>query len=235
MAGGHLARVLRVRVHLPRIAGRLRVHVHGAADGSHPIRTEFNPGGTGENFDAGSFNLGLTWAKNLIDRFAFGVNAKYIHLGLEDENADGFALDFGTLYYTDYKTIRIGMAIQSLGPSLTFIDETFPMPTMFKVGAAMDAYQGEDHNLLLAFQFDHPADNAERASIGGEYTLKAFQPNVTLQLRGGYRYNRDEEGLATGFGVEFPTGSGSWIRIDYAFSAMDFLDDVHKFSAELRF
>lgn len=200
-----------------------------------PVRTEFNPGGTGENFDAGSFNLGLTWAKNLIDRFAFGLNAKFVHLGLEEENADGFVIDLGTLYFTDYKTIRIGMAIQSLGPALTFIDEEFPMPTMFKVGAAMDAYQSEDHNVLIAFEFDHPSDNAERASFGTEYSLKAFQPNVLLQVRGGYRYNRDEENLAAGFGVEFPTGSASWIRVDYAFSAMDFLDDVHKFSAELRF
>lgn len=200
-----------------------------------PIRTEFSPGGTGENFDAGDFNLGVTWAKNLIDRFAFGVSVKYMHLGLENENADGFIVDFGTLYFTDYKTIRIGMAIQSLGPSLKFAEQDFPMPTMFKVGAAMDAYQSEDHNVLVAFEFDHPADNAERASLGGEYSLKAFQPNVLLQLRAGYRYNRDEENLATGFGVEFPTGSGSWIRVDYAFSAMDFLDDVHKFSAELRF
>jgi hypothetical protein len=200
-----------------------------------PRRTEYRPEGTGENFDAGSFNLGLTWAKNLIDRFAFGLTAKYLHLGLDDENADGFVVDFGTLYYTDFRTIRIGMAIQSLGPSIKFIDDSFPMPTMFRVGAAMDAYQSDHHNLLIAFEFDHPADNAERASLGGEYSLKALEPNAKLQLRGGYRFNRDEENLAAGFGVEFPTGSASWMRVDYGFSAMDFLDDTHKFSAELRF
>ena len=199
------------------------------------VRTEYSPEGTGENFDAGSFNLAATWAKNLIDRFAFGITTKYIHMGLENANADGFVVDFGTLYYTDYRTIRIGMNIQSLGPSMTFIDESFPMPTMFKVGTAMDVYQGENHNLLAAFQFDHPADNAERASLGTEYTLKAFQPNVTLQLRGGYRFNRDEERGTAGFGLEFPTGSASSMRVDYAWSQMNFLDDTHKFSAELRF
>lgn len=200
-----------------------------------PVRTEYSPQGTGENFDAGSFNLAVTWAKNLIDRFSFGLTTKYVHMGLEKENADGFVVDLGTLYYTDYRTIRIGMNIQSLGPSMKFIDDTFPMPTMFKVGTAMDVYQGENHNLLCAFQFDHPSDNAERASAGAEYTLKAFQPNVTLQLRGGYRFNRDEERGTAGFGVEFPTGSASRMRVDYAFSQMDILDDTHKFSAELRF
>lgn len=200
-----------------------------------PVRTEYSPQGTGENFDAGSFNLAATWAKNLIDRFAFGLTTKYIHMGLEDANADGFVVDFGTLYYTDFRTIRIGMNIQSLGPSMTFLDESFPMPTMFKVGTAMDVYQGKSHNLLAAFQFDHPADNAERASAGAEYTLKAFEPNVRLQLRGGYRFNRDEERATSGFGVEFPTGSASWMRVDYAWSQMNFLDDTHKFSAELRF
>jgi hypothetical protein len=58
---------------------------------------------------------------------------------------------------------------------------------------------------------------------------------VLLQVRGGYRYNRDEENLAAGFGVRFPTGATSSIRVDYAFSAMDYLNDVHKFSAELQF
>ena len=62
--------------------------------------------------------------------------------------------------------------------------------------------------MLAAFEFDHPADNAERASVGGEYTLKAFEPNVKLQMRAGYRFNRDEERGTAGFGVEFPTGSG---------------------------
>jgi hypothetical protein len=71
--------------------------------------------------------------------------------------------------------------------------------------------------------------------LGGEYTLKTFEPNVSLQIRGGYRYNRDEENLTGGFGVDFPTGSASRMRIDYAYSAMDYLADVHKFSAELRF
>lgn len=200
-----------------------------------PIRTEYSPQGTGENFDAGSFNLSATWAKNLIDRFSFGVSAKYVHLGLEDENADGFVVDFGTLYFTDYKTIRIGMAIQNLGPSISFIDESFPMPTMFKVGSAMEMYASDDHNVLLAVQFDHPADNAERASVGTEYTLKTFEPNVSLQLRTGYRFNRDEERGTAGFGVEFPTGSASRMRIDYAWSQMNFFDDTHKFSVELRF
>jgi hypothetical protein len=199
------------------------------------FRDAFNPNGTGENFDAGSFNLAVTWARNLIDRFAFGLTGKYVHEGLENESADGFVLDFGTIYFTDFRTIRIGMAIQSLGPSLTFIDQSYPMPTMFKVGTAMDVYQSDDHNVLAAFQFDHPADNAERANFGAEYTLKTFQPNVTLQVRGGYRYNRDEEGLASGFGVEFPTGSASWMRVDYAYSDMKFLNATHKFSAELRF
>jgi hypothetical protein len=199
------------------------------------VRTEYAPEGTGENFDAGSFNLAGTWAKNLIDRFAFGLTAKYVHMGLEDANADGFVVDFGTLYFTDYRTIRIGMNIQSLGPSMTFIDESFPMPTMFKVGSAMDLYQSDDHNLLVSFQFDHPSDNAERAGVGGEYTLKTFEPNVSLQIRGGYRFNRDEERGASGFGLEFPTGSASRMRVDYAWSQMNFLDDTHKFSAELRF
>jgi len=199
------------------------------------VRTEYSPEGTGANFDAGDFNLAVSWARNLIDPFSFGVTAKYLHLGLEDASADGFVVDFGTLYFTDFKTIRIGMAIQNLGPSMTFLEDAFPMPTMFRVGTAMDAYQSDDHNLLLAFEFDHPADNAERASLGTEYTLKSFEPNVTLQVRGGYRYNRDEENLTAGFGVDFPTGAGSRMRVDYAFSAMDYLADVHKFSAELRF
>ncbi len=72
-------------------------------------------------------------------------------------------------------------------------------------------------------------------SFGGEYSLDAFKPNVGIQLRSGYRFNRDEEGLAAGFGIDFPTGSTSRIRVDYAYSDMKFLEQTHKFSAELEF
>jgi len=42
------------------------------------VRTELVPEGTGELFSATSLSLVVSYARNMTERFAFGVNAKYI-------------------------------------------------------------------------------------------------------------------------------------------------------------
>ena len=42
------------------------------------VRTVEQPDGTGENFSAGDMAIGLSYARNLTDRFSVGITAKYI-------------------------------------------------------------------------------------------------------------------------------------------------------------
>ncbi|MCK4546407.1 MAG: PorV/PorQ family protein [Candidatus Eisenbacteria sp.] len=206
-----------------------------------PVTTAHRPGGTGKHFDAGDMALGLSYARSLTDRFSFGGTLKWIHSGLADEKAEGFVGDFGTLYDTGFRGVKIGMVVQSLGPGMTFVDQEFPMPVTFKFGVSSNIIDQQWHLLQGAFEFDHPSDGAERVNLGAEYLLKQFEPKLALALRGGYRLNRDEEGLTFGFGVEFPfvpigfEMKPSRCNVDYCYGDMGRLGGTHRVSLGLAY
>jgi hypothetical protein len=200
--------------------------------------TEYRQEGTGYQFDAGSMALGLTYARMLTDRFSFGATVKWIHEGLADYSGETFAFDLGTLYNIGFRDIRIGMCFQNMGSGYTFRDggKESPMPITFKVGASMPLLNSTDQKLLAAAEFNHPPDGDERLNIGGEYVYQRFAPRFEIALRGGYRLNRDEEGLTAGFGVKFPfvpiglVSKPSIWSVDYCYSEMGLLEGSHKIS-----
>jgi hypothetical protein len=203
-----------------------------------PETTEYRQEGTGYQFDAGSMAFGLTYARMLTDRFSFGATVKWIHEGLADYSGETFAFDLGTLYNIGFKDIKIGMCFQNMGSGYTFREggKESPMPVTFKVGSSMPLINSTDQRLLAAVEFNHPPDGDERLNIGGEYVYQRFAPKVEIALRGGYRLNRDEEGLTAGFGVKFPfvpiglVSKPSMWSVDYCYSEMGLLDGSHKIS-----
>lgn len=197
------------------------------------VTTSFKPNGTGDTFDAGDLSLNFTYARYLTNKFSFGGTLKWIHSGIEEEFSEGVAMDFGTLYDTGFRAIKVGMTISNLGPNMKFIEQDYPLPTIFKVGLAMPAIQSEEHRLLSAAEFNHPSDAAERANLGLEYVYLGFSQNFELALRGGYMLNRDEESFAGGFGVRFPTSKVTSAQVDYAFVEMGKLGESHKISLVL--
>ncbi|MDH3251627.1 MAG: PorV/PorQ family protein, partial [Ignavibacteria bacterium] len=77
-----------------------------------PVRTVDRPEGTGELFSAGSFSVGLHYARNLSDKFAIGFTVKYIAEHIWNMEAEAFALDVGTIFTTDFLNgMRIGASI----------------------------------------------------------------------------------------------------------------------------
>jgi hypothetical protein len=205
--------------------------------------TEYRQEGTGYSFDAGSMAFALTYARMLTDRFSFGATLKWIHEGLADYSGEAFAADLGTIYDTGFRGIKIGMSFLHMGAGYTFISDgkESPMPVTFKVGVSMPVWNAPDHRLLGAIEFNHPPDGAERLNLGAEYVYQKFGPNFEVALRGGYRFNRDEEGLAGGFGVKFPfvriglESKPSIWTVDYCYSDMGILEASHKVSLGVGF
>jgi hypothetical protein len=203
-----------------------------------PETTEYRQDGTGYSFDAGSMAIGLTYARMLTDRFSFGATLKWVHEGLADFSGEAIAVDLGTIYNTGFRDIKIGMAFVNMGSGYTLIDDgkESPMPVMFKVGGAMPVLNLPDHRAIGSVEFNHPPDGAERLNVGGEYVYQRFAPNFEIALRGGYRFNRDEEGLTGGFGVRFPfvriglINKPSIWSVDYCYSDMGLLEGSHKIS-----
>ncbi len=203
--------------------------------------TEYHPDGINiagseelEQFDAGDLALGFSYAQFLTDKFSFGGTIKWIHQGLEDEFAEALNFDFGTLYNTGFRTITIGMAVQSIGQEMRFIDQNFSPPTMFKLGVAMSAFQAEQHSVLTSVEFNHPSDNKERGNVGLEY-LYAPLERVSLALRGGYMTGRDVQDYTFGLGVQFPTSAAALANVNYSFSNLEALGGSHQVSVQLQY
>lgn len=194
--------------------------------------TVFRPDGDGTFFDAGESAFGLTYSRSLTDKFSAGVTANFVHSGLADLSDNVLAFDFGTLYDTGFKSLRIGMSIQNIGGQFTYIDvnKSAKVPTVFRVGASMNLLDSGRNAFLASAEFSHPPDNNERVNIGGEYSFKDF-----LFARAGYNISYDAEKLAAGFGVKFPSSLSSETRFDYSFVDMSELGGAHRFSLDIAF
>ncbi len=165
--------------------------------GEMKVRTELQPEGTGEFFDASDLAVGLSYARSLTDRFSIGLSAKYIRQSIWHMAANGIAFDVGTLFTTQFNGIKIGMSISNFGPNMTmagrdskeYIDvnpdangsnnqipayrqlEAWSLPITFRVGLAMDAIHTSNNRLTVAVDALHPNDNSESVNLGFEYAF----------------------------------------------------------------
>lgn len=207
--------------------------------------------GTGEMFSASSFALTAGYARFLTNRLAFGASIKYIYEKIYRESAGGFAFDFGTQLHTGFRSLRIGMNISNLGPELEFsgpdlnvtvpaegsastsgnIDvDAYDLPLTFRLGMAFDMLNNMDNRWTLSVEAKHPNDNDQQASMGTEY---CFQQKYFL--RGGYKFNYDEQGLTLGGGLRAPLSERNVLVLDYAWSDFGRLESVHRFSLGFQF
>ncbi len=206
------------------------------------VTTEYRPHGTGEYFSFGDFLGAVTYARQLTDRFSFGINLKYIQEDLAELTTRGMVVDMGTLYRTGFRSLRIAANLSNFGTNLrpdgTYPGydergvwgerryEAFAPPTVFRLGTAMEIMDRDDHRLTCCFAMNHPVDNAENASLGLEYRLWN-----TFSARLGYKFNYNEERYTLGAGWQVPVWA-SWMRIDYAYTDFGLLDAAHRFSFE---
>jgi len=221
--------------------------------------TILEPDGTGEMFGAGSYAFGLSYARNLTDRFSIGMSAKFIHEQIFHSTANGAALDIGVLFNTQFNDMKIGMSITNYGTKMriagrdmqTQIDpdptvsgnnanisgylktDAFDLPLLFRVGASVDVLKGyRKSNLILALDALHPNDDYESINVGCEYVF-----NKILAIRAGYKslFAKDsEEGLNLGVGLNWPIG-GVRLMIDYAYHKLERFNDIQKFTIGLGF
>ncbi len=226
---------------LPTKAGHFGLSLSGLSSGAMEVRTVFQPDGTGEFFYATYWTAGLTYARQLTDRFSYGITGKYVREQLADFSANTAVFDLGFLYKTDFKDLRFAVVVQSFGVNSTLkgsinIDSAFnqnplsldsyPAPTLFKLGISMVPYRNEagDQSLTASLQLDHPNDNAENIRIGLEYDYKSL-----LFFRAGYKINVKDQNFPTaGLGLRMRTGRHPLV-LDYSIDPMKFLGVVHRF------
>jgi hypothetical protein len=216
--------------HTRFLPGTIGVHARSLFMDEQQVRTVFRPQGDGRSFDAGDMAVGVTYGRSLTDKFSAGIGVSYLQSTLASYTGNALVFDFGTLYNTGYRSLRIGMAIQNIGSDMTFIDDQVKMPTVFRVGMSMNLYESGSQMLVMAGDFSHPPDNNERASWGVEYGFKEF-----FFLRSGYQFNYDLERFSAGLGFKVAAALNSEARIDYAYTDMGAMPPVHRISVDFRF
>lgn len=194
------------------------------------VRTPLQPEGTGETFYAGNYRFGLSYARYLTDRVTFGVTMSYLTMKLYQEfTADAMALDIAVMYVSDFRGFRFALEIADFGSNIQYVNESYPLPTNFQFGMAMNAIDGDDQKLLVSFTAVKPNEGEPQAQVGGEWNFQR-----TLFLRGGYRLNYSTATYSLGGGVAF-TLAGLGMRADYAFSNYTTLGGTHRIGVGLSF
>lgn len=187
------------------------------------------------------FAVGIAYARQVTDKFSFGIHGKYVNQDLGksitgymiadtntvENSISEFAFDFGTIFYTGFKDLRIAMSTRNFSREVSYRLESFPLPLTFSFGAAMNIlsfFDMEDHTLTLAIDAIHPRDYPERINSGLEYWFRDI-----FAIRAGYKFGTDEEGYTLGLGLKQGVGMIKF-KIDYSFSDFGHFDPVHMIS-----
>ena len=209
------------------------------------VTTVYDPEGlSGEMFSLTNYAVGLTYARNMTDQLSIGVTAKMVKEEYFGYGYSSFALDLGTVYRTGYHGLNLAMSILHFGPEVkfdgTYIDysdeasvardeardfENFSLPVMFRFGLSMNLVENERNLLTIAGDMVHPNNNLEEYNFGLEYGF-----NRMFFVRGGYQFNTDEAGICMGLGIKYGLSKDLGLQLDYAYSDMGVLSDIHRFS-----
>lgn len=201
---------------------------------------EFNPFGTGRTFRTIHMAGALTFSQRLTNYFSYGATVKYLDERIEEVQTQTTVVDVGFFYQVGETGLRFAIGLNNFGfdatpsgettrPTLdgpvteTHFEDISP-PTMFMIGAAYDAYESENIDILITGQVTNPSDNAERFSFGSELSFidKFF-------LRAGYEFGVDEAVYPSGgVGFKVPFLSRG-LAVDYGFSTRERLGNLHRF------
>jgi opacity protein-like surface antigen len=200
-------------------------------------------------FGPTAFAVGFGYAKALTDRFSVGGHIRYVNQKLGSstvpvgEVSEGvtkevnndlsvWSFDFGTIYRTGFKSLVFGMSVRNFSQEVKFESEGFQLPLTFKMGISMDVFDllmenNATHALLVSVDAVHPRDYSEQLNFGAEYTMMNL-----LAFRLGYMYNRDEEDITAGFGVQTKFGD-RMVALDYAYTPFGVFNNVQRLSFRL--
>ncbi|MBC7185547.1 MAG: PorV/PorQ family protein [Calditrichaeota bacterium] len=212
-----------------------------------------HPGFTGRTFRPFACVVGLSYARDLTDKFSVGIGTKFVYQSLFGERqvtamvrpgvyeevktwANGLLFDFGIRYNTGYRSIHLGSAVQNFGADVKFAKEAHPVPLLFRFGVAADLLgregllvgNNENHRLGMVVDIFHPNDYDQQVHMGGEYEFRGV-----LALRAGYKFNYDFDGLTFGAGLKF-AAEGVRLLLDWSYGDMGtYLGNVQRISARM--
>jgi len=225
------------------------------------VRTIELPEGTGEYFSAGNIAAGLSYARQISDRFSIGFTAKYIQETIWHESANAIAIDAGTTFRTDLLGgLTIGAALMNFGTTMQMTGRdtrqfvrvdpakegsnaqiptnielnSWDLPLLIQFGISTRPVNNDTYRWTVSVDALHPSDDYESVNVGTEFAYQNF-----LFLRGGYNslfLDTREGGLSLGVGVSStPLFEGVTVRFDYAYRDMGRLENIQVLSLGVLF
>ena len=198
---------------------------------------------TSETYSYLDLAVSATYARYFFDRLALGATAKYVSETIDGEGASAVAFDFGSVYKLG-AGVQLAARLNNLGTAMSYYNQENPLPLTFAIGMSAYALNTEQARVMLAVDATKPQDNQQRVNGGVEVALYDL-----LFLRGGYKFGytggEDDgtserapirytaEDFSLGGGLQHQV-AGYDLALDYAFTKMDFVDNVHRVTLRFR-
>lgn len=170
-----------------------------------------------------SYAAGVALGARAIWGFSVGATCKYLHEFIGDYTTSGWAVDLGTQWtISEEFPLQFGLAVQNLGSSMSYIEESFDLPLTVQGGVSWDLpLQSLSGRLLMAADIRHLRDEGTVLLFGVEYSYAEF-----LRFGLGYQEGRDVQDVGVGIGIH-----QGWFGLDWAYIPIsEDLGDENRFT-----
>jgi hypothetical protein len=121
------------------------------------------------------------------------------------------------------------MKIANFGSDVKFVNESYPLPTNFTFGLAINAIDVPDQKLLVSFSAVKPNDGQPLGQVGTEWNYRNL-----FFVRAGYPLNHDVATFSFGGGIQIAIRHYDF-KFDYGYSDFDLLGVAHRFGIGFTF
>ncbi|MDD3807670.1 MAG: PorV/PorQ family protein [Candidatus Marinimicrobia bacterium] len=147
-------------------------------------------------YSAQSMALGLTYSRQLTDKFSWGIRLNGVREEIYSYHSQNVLVDLGVYYLTGFNSLRFAGYINHFGVDSKFIRDSFKMPTILRLGLAYDFFDSPEYRLTVATELSHSSDNPERLHFAlDQRFLERFY------LRAAYKTSVDEDPWSFGAGL----------------------------------
>jgi hypothetical protein len=161
--------------------------------------TSAQPNGTGRMVKGSDTAVGITVAKQMTDKLSVGGNIRMVTEDLFLTSYSSVDLDFGTLFYTGYRSTRLGVSMRNLGSEKTVVGQKARLPVAFNLSGAAEVYGnlGDPVSVTLAVEQVYYTDASQNKYHFG---AEAWIQNL-VAIRAGYKAGYDNEDWSVGAGL----------------------------------